>query len=123
MLPTNKIFIDSRFKSSDSASHSDFKIDLPLNFLMPEDTGFYIDDVCIPHSWYPIEAGRNTQLVVTYDIVVHVVAVAIDSGNYSVKGVGVAIVAEINKKGAMVQNGSVGKQYSESKFIINTSEI
>ena len=50
MLPIKKIYIDSRFKSSDSASDSDFKIDLPISFLMPEDTGFYIDDVCIPHT-------------------------------------------------------------------------
>ena len=50
MLPIKKNYIDSRFKSSDSASHSDFKIDLPISFLMPEDTGFYIDDVCIPHT-------------------------------------------------------------------------
>ena len=38
MLPIKKIYIDSRFKSSDSASDSDFKIDLPISFLMPEDT-------------------------------------------------------------------------------------
>ena len=48
MLPIKKIYIDSRFKSSDSASNSDFKIDLPITLLMQEDTDFYIDDVCIP---------------------------------------------------------------------------
>ncbi len=26
---------------------------------MPEDTGFYIDDVCIPHTWYPISERNN----------------------------------------------------------------
>ena len=46
MLPIKKIYIDSRFKTSDSASHSDFSIDLPQTFLMPQDKGFYIDDVC-----------------------------------------------------------------------------
>ena len=95
MLPVKKTYIDSRFKSSDSASHSDFKIDLPLNFLMAEDTGFYIDDGCTPHSWYPIEAGRNAQIVVSYDAIVHFVE--IDSGNYSVVNLGVAIVDAINK--------------------------
>ena len=59
MLPIKKIYIDSRFKSSDSASDSDFKIDLPITFLMPADTGFYIDDVCIPHTWYPISERNN----------------------------------------------------------------
>ena len=51
MLPIKKIYIDTRFKSSDSRSDSDFKIDLPTTLLMPEDNGFYIDDVCIPHTW------------------------------------------------------------------------
>ena len=96
MLQIKKNYIDSRLKSSDSASHSDFKIDLPHNFIMPEDTGFYIDDVCIPHSWYPIEAGRNAQIVVSYDAIVHFVE--IDSGNYSVVNLGVAIVDAMNKK-------------------------
>ena len=104
MLPIKKIYVDSRFKSSDSASHSDFKIDLPQNFLMPDDTGFYIDDVCIPHSWYPVEDGRNAQLVVNYDGVVHFVA--IDSGNYTATNLGVAIVDAINKNSNVVKCGA-----------------
>ena len=59
MLPIHKNYIDSRFKSSDSASHSDFKIDLPITFLLPDDTEFYIEDVCIPHTWYPISERNN----------------------------------------------------------------
>ncbi len=62
---------------------------------MTEDTGFYIDDVCIPHSWYLTEAGRNAQIVVSYDVVVHFVA--IDPGNYASKDLGIAIVDVINK--------------------------
>ena len=66
MLPIKNIYIDTRFRSSDSVSHSDFNIDLPTTFLMPEDTGFYIDDVCIPHSFYTIEEGVNDQLQCVY---------------------------------------------------------
>ncbi len=62
---------------------------------MPEDTGFYIDDVCIPHSWYPIEAGRHFQIVVSYDAIVHLAT--IDTGNCSVVNLGVATVAAMNK--------------------------
>ena len=115
MLPIRKIYVDSRCKSSDSASQSDFKIDLPQNFLMPEDTGFYIDDVCIPHTWYPIEAGRNAQLVVTYDSVTHFVAID------TVKDLGVAIVDAINQRIATFNNASVGAQYLESNYIAKTS--
>jgi hypothetical protein len=59
MLPIRKIYIDSRFKSSDSESDSNFKIDLPVSMLMPPNTGFYVDDVCIPVSWYTIDSNRN----------------------------------------------------------------
>ncbi len=59
MLPIKKFYIDSRFKTSSSETHSNFTIDFPMTLLMPEDTGLYIEDVCIPHSWYPINAGNN----------------------------------------------------------------
>ena len=93
MLPIKKIYIDSRFKSSDSASHSDFKIDLPISFLMPEDTGFYIDDVCIPHTWYPI-AERNNVIVFKYNNSNKIAYVP--PGNYSVLNLGLAIVSAMN---------------------------
>ena len=93
MLPIKKIYIDSRFKSSDSTSHSDFKIDLPITFLMPEDTGFYIDDVCIPHTWYPI-SERNNLVAFQYngaDLFAYV-----PPGNYSTADLGLAIVTAMN---------------------------
>ena len=61
MLPIKKIYIDTRFKAPDSKSDTDFYIDLPITLLMLDDTGFYIDDVCIPHTWYKVEAGRNDE--------------------------------------------------------------
>ena len=93
MLPIRKIYIDSRFKSSDSASHSDFKIDLPISFLMPEDTGFYIDDVCIPHTWYPI-AERNNIIVFKFNTQVYIAGVP--PGNYSTANLGLAIAQAMN---------------------------
>ncbi len=63
---------------------------------MPEDAGFYIDDVCIPQSSHPVEAGRNAQIAVTYDAVFDIVA--IDSGNFCVEDLGVAIVDAISKQ-------------------------
>ena len=96
MLSVAKSYVDSRFKSSDSASPSNLKVDLPQNFPMPEDAGFYIDDVCIPPSWYLVETGRNIRIVMAYDGMIHFVT--IDPGNYAVKDLGVAIVDAINNK-------------------------
>ncbi len=59
MFPIKRIYIDSCLTSTDSASESDFKIDLPTTLLVPEDNGFFIDDVCVPHTCYPVEADVN----------------------------------------------------------------
>ena len=42
MLPIKKIYIDTRFMSSDSESSSNFKVDLPTTVTLPEDTVFFI---------------------------------------------------------------------------------
>ena len=55
----NKICIDSRFKTFDSASNTDFKIELKENYLVPENFGAVITDVCIPRSGYTIEDYNN----------------------------------------------------------------
>ena len=62
MLPVRKIYIDSRFRSSDSISSTDFKVDLPTTYYMPENTALFITDLCIPVSWYMIDANRNNKL-------------------------------------------------------------
>ena len=113
MLPIKKIYIDSRFKSSDSASHSDFKIDLPTTLLMPEDTGFYIDDVCIPHTWFPVESGVNNSILFKANNVERVAFVA--TGNYSVVNLGLAIAAAMNSA-ALVE-------YFESLYDVKTNSI
>ena len=59
MLPIKKIYIDSKHRTPDSKSSSNFKYDLPESFLMPDNCGFYVADVCVPHSWKTIEPGIN----------------------------------------------------------------
>jgi len=94
MLPIKKIFVDSRFKTSPTESHSNFHIELPMTLLMPEDTGFYIEDVCIPHTWYPINSNNNYLQFKYFNF--NPAHVVIDPGNYSVRGLNDAIVAKIN---------------------------
>jgi hypothetical protein len=58
-LPVKKIYVDSKWKTSDSASHSDFKFELDTSLNLPNNTVFYIDDICIPHSWYNVDETSN----------------------------------------------------------------
>ena len=63
-LPAKKIFIDTKYKTRDSVSNSNFKVELPETLLFPENSVFYIDDVCIPKSWYSVEENVNDKLYV-----------------------------------------------------------
>lgn len=54
-----KIYIDTRFKTADSKSTSDFKINLPETLSFEGNTCFYIDDFTCGHSWNSIENFNN----------------------------------------------------------------
>ena len=62
MLPCKKIYCDTRYMTKDSASTSQFKIELPQTIYMPPNTIFHIDDISIPHAWTTIIAGFNDKL-------------------------------------------------------------
>jgi len=55
MLPIKKLYIDSRDRTPDSKSASNFKIELPNTVQMPDNTVFFVTDVCIPHVWTTVE--------------------------------------------------------------------
>lgn len=54
MLPVKKIYVDSKYKTYDSKSDSNFKFELGQTCYMPEGTKFFISDCAIPHTWYTI---------------------------------------------------------------------
>jgi hypothetical protein len=65
-LNLNKIIIDSRFKSTASASDSDFIVELPETVSLPPGTRCYVTEVSLCHSWYSIEEGVNDKLFFSY---------------------------------------------------------
>ena len=58
-LKYKKVYIDTRYKTPDSNSTSDFKISLPESLSFGSDTAFYIDDFTCGHSWTSIEDFNN----------------------------------------------------------------
>ena len=84
---------------------------------MPEDTGFYIDDVCIPHTWYPVETGRNDLIAFKH---VNVTLFAyVPEGNYTDKELGVAIADAMN---ATIAYMNITKRF-ESTYDDKTQKI
>ena len=65
MLDIKKVYIDTRFKTPDSKSDSDFFIELPRSLNVPEDCICYLTDIVIPVSWSTIDSRNNTLYVCT----------------------------------------------------------
>ena len=62
MLPITKMYIDARYRTSDSTSSSDFKVELPETITLPRGTKAYITDVSIPNTMTTITEGFNDTL-------------------------------------------------------------
>ena len=59
MLDIKKVYIDTRFKTAESKSDSDFFIELPRSLNVPDNTICYITDIVIPVSWCTVDARNN----------------------------------------------------------------
>ena len=74
-LKYKKNYIDTRYKTPDSNSTSDFKISLPESISFGGDTAFYIDDFTCGHSWTSIDFNNRFYL--------HLQQPAFESNNWS----------------------------------------
>ena len=55
----NKIFIDSRFRTPESKSDTDFTIEISDNIELEPNIGCIVQDITIPHTWYNINHTNN----------------------------------------------------------------
>ena len=63
-----KIYIDSRFRTANSKSESDFNVELPRSFNVPDGVVAHIDDIVIPVSWTTID-DRNNKAYISFSCV------------------------------------------------------
>ena len=80
-----KVYIDSRYKTSDSISNSDFKSEIKEALDLPENTVCYIDDINIHHSWYTI-GNYNNKLYIDNtheDLSLSASVLSVPAGNYN----------------------------------------
>lgn len=61
-LPLKKIYVDTRYRTPDSISTSNFKVELPYSVVLPDNSSFQLTDICIEHSWLTVETGVNDSL-------------------------------------------------------------
>jgi hypothetical protein len=83
-MDIKKVYIDTRFKTADSKSSSDFYVELPRALNIPDKCVCYIDDIVIPVSWTTVdERNHNLYLYLNIDGVIDTRIVVFDSGNYT----------------------------------------
>ena len=61
-----KIYIDSRFRTANSKSETDFNVELPRSFNVPDGVVAHIDDIVVPVSWSTIDERNNIAYVCFY---------------------------------------------------------
>ena len=123
MLPVKKIYIDSRYKTKDSISNSQFKFELPSSILLPDDSVFYIDDICIPHTWYTIETNINDKFYISiYDFpdtsIFTDYILTLESKSYTGPDLALELQAQINN---IIAPGVFTVTYLASKHVISIS--
>ena len=103
MLPLKKIYIDSRDRTVDSKSASNFKIELPNTAQMPENTVFFVTDVCVPHVWKTVEEGFNDSLFLSYivpgvggSLIEKYFVVRLTEGNYTLPELSTHLQTKLN---------------------------
>jgi hypothetical protein len=122
-LKFKKVFIDTKFMTPDSNSTSDFKIELPETMYFDNKSSvFYIDDVCIPHSWYTVEQNMNDKLYIhvglkdTYSG--NSFIVTIDPGNYTPTELATELQTKIN-----LQTATLGSNLFQCTRVAKTNRI
>jgi hypothetical protein len=109
-----KIYVDTHFKTKDSVSNTNFRIQLLQPLELKEDARCFVSDINIPNSWYSIEDTNNNLYVqvVEGSTVKHQI-IQLTKRNYSVIDLASEIQsklnAALNKTFNITYNGNIGK--------------
>jgi hypothetical protein len=113
-LQYKTIYIDSKYRSLDNTSSSDFKYELPETMTFQENTVFYLDDITIAHSWDTIIENINDKL---YPLESHLIA-TIEPGNYIGPDLALEIQTEMNS-----QTTAIAANLFTCAYIAKTNKI
>ena len=92
MNKIKKVYVDSRYKTSDSIDNSDFKFEIKEGLDLSDNTVCYIDDISIPHTWYTIETYNNQLYIeTTNNSITNATIIILPDGNYTASGLAITM--------------------------------
>jgi hypothetical protein len=115
-LPVKKIYVDSRFKTKDSVSDSNFKFEISQSLTLPKNSTCYIDDITIPHSWYNVNEKNNRLYIYANhgtDSTFNIIYIPVKNYN------GATLAVALNT----LFNSLPHSYYLSASFDINTSQL
>ena len=116
-LEVKKIYIDSRHRTPDSTSDSDFRIQLGRNIFLPERCVYHLENCVIPHSWYNIEAGLNDTMYYTVNNEVNFIKATVPSMNYTGASLATAL------SGALANSLTASYDLNTNTITISSSSV
>ena len=101
-LTYKKIYVNSKHRTSDSKSPSNFQIELRENFEIPDGTIAQIHEIAIPNTWYSIST-KNNNLYFRHQVLppatpqgITYRRVEIPEGNYTAPELATQIATQLN---------------------------
>ena len=93
------MYIDSRYKTSDSISNSDFKFEIKEAPDLPDNTVCYIDDTSIPHTWYTIGNYSNQLYTETTNTsIANGTIITLPNGNYTASSLATTLTLSLQTR-------------------------
>ena len=122
MTSIRRIYVDSRLRSSGTGS--DFTVELPRSFEIPDQTIAFIDSVLVPNVFPTIHANNNKLYFAEYtnpsNVTEHIYT--LDEGNYTGSQLAQVVQDKINTNRTLSQAYSVSYEEKTGKITIsNTS--
>ena len=97
-LEVKKVYVDTRFKTDDSKSDTDFTVQLPKTFNVPDDVVCYIDDITVPVSWATVSARNDTfYFSIKFEATTRFFAIVLDEKNYNAISFSTELQTKLNE--------------------------
>ena len=98
-----KLYIDSRYRTHESASSSDFEIDLPQTVNVSKNALGWISDLHLPVTWYNVDQHNNRLYLdlqgnVNGTIEHRVQSIEVTPGNYTGDTLAAELLTQLNAR-------------------------